>query len=82
MDKVDQITDSAVDAVGSVDTAVRTVTGAVAHPIRKISGIFAGARHAGSTVRTGGSWQDAVQTGKEEAARREQDIADELRGEE
>ena len=82
LDKVDQITDSAVDAVGSVDTAVRTVTGAVAHPIRKISGIFAGARHAGSTVRTGGSWQDAVQTGKEEAARREQDIADELRGEE
>src|SRR3954471_20086750 len=82
LDKVDQMTDSAVDAVSGVDTAVRTVTGAVAHPIKKISGLFAGARHTTSTVRTGGSWQDAVKTGKEEAARREEDIADELRGEE
>ena len=82
LDKVDQITDSAVDAVSGVDTAVRTVTGAVAHPIKKISGLFSGARHASSTLRTTGSWQDAVDTGKEEAARRENDIADELRGEE
>lgn len=82
LDKVDQITDSAVDAVTGVDTAVRSVTGVVAHPIRKIAGIFTGTRHAGSTLRSRGSWQDAVHTGKEEAARREQDIADELRGEE
>src|SRR3954468_19126764 len=81
LDKVDQITDSAVDAVSSVDTAVRSVTGVVAHPIKKVSGLFAGARHTTSTMRTGGSWQDAVKTGKEEAARREEDIADELRGE-
>lgn len=82
LDKVDVITDSAVDAVTGVDTAVRSVTGAVAHPIKKVSGLFTGARHTSSTVRSGGSWQDAVKTGKEEAARREQDIADELRGEE
>jgi hypothetical protein len=80
LDKVDQITDSAVDAVAGVDTAVRTVTGAIAHPVAKLSGLFTGARHAASTARAGGSWQDAVSTGKEEAARREQDIADELRG--
>jgi len=82
LDKVDQITDSAVDAVTSVDTAVRSVTGVVAHPIQKVAGLFTGARHATSTMRTTGSWQDAVKTGKEEAARREQDIAEELRGEE
>src|SRR3954468_9317869 len=44
LDKVDQITDSAVDAVTSVDTAVRSVTGVVARPIRKIAGLFTGAR--------------------------------------
>src|SRR5712691_11244562 len=33
LDKVDQITDSAVDAVASVDTAVRSVTGLLARPI-------------------------------------------------
>jgi hypothetical protein len=82
LDKVDQITDSAVDAVTTVDTAVRSVTGVVAHPVRKIAGIFTGARHATSTLKSRGSWQDAVDTGKEEAARREQDLADELRGEE
>ena len=52
LDKVDQITDSAVDAVTSVDTAVRSVTGVVAHPIEKVAGLFAGARHATSTLRT------------------------------
>ena len=82
LDKVDQITDSAVDAVSSVDTAVRTVTGVVARPVEKLAGLFSGAKHASSTFRTRRSWQDAVQTGKEEAARREQDLADELGGEE
>jgi uncharacterized protein YoxC len=78
LDKVDQITDSAVDAVASVDTAVRTVSGVVTRPIEKLAGLVAGARHAASSMRTGGGWRDAVQTGKEEATRREQDLADEL----
>lgn len=82
LDKVDQITDSAVDAVAGVDTAVRTVTGAVARPVEKVAGLFSGARHAASSVRSGGSWQDAVRTGKEEAARRESDLADEFGGKE
>src|SRR3954454_16394772 len=80
LDKVDQITDSAVDAVSSVDTAVRSVTGVVAHPVKKVAGLFTRVKHTSSTMRTTGSWQDAGNTGKEEAARREQDIADELRG--
>ena len=82
LDKVDQITDSAVDAVAGVDAAVRTVTGVVTRPIEKLAGLVAGVRHGVSSMRAGGGLHDAVQTGKEEAARREQDLADELGGEE
>ena len=80
LDKVDQITDSAVDAVAGVDTAVRTISGAVTRPIEKLAGLVAGVRHGAASARARGSWRDAVQTGKEEAARREQDLADELGG--
>src|SRR2546427_13103066 len=81
LDKVDQITDSAVDAVAGVDTAVRTITGLVTRPIEKLAGLVAGAKHGASSLRARGDWRDAVRTGKEEAARREQDLADELGGE-
>src|SRR6266511_3845569 len=81
LDKVDQITDSAVDAVAGVDTAVRTVSGIVTRPIEKLAGLVAGVRHGTSSMRARGDWRDAVRTGKEEAARREQDLADELEGE-
>jgi hypothetical protein len=82
LDKVDQITDSAVDAVAGVDTAVRTIGGIVTRPIEKLAGLVAGVKHGTSSMRTRGDWRDAVRTGKEEAARREQDLADELGGEE
>jgi hypothetical protein len=82
LDKVDQITDSAVDAVTSVDTAVRSVTGLVTRPIERLAGLTAGARHAASSLRAHGDWREAVRTGKEEAERREQDLADDLEGEE
>ncbi len=82
LDKVDQITDSAVGAVAGVDAAVRTVTGVVTRPIEKLAGLVAGVRHGASSMRAGEGWHDAVRTGKEEAARREQDLADELGGEE
>jgi uncharacterized protein YoxC len=81
LDKVDQITDSAVDAVAGVDAAVRAVSGVVTRPIEKLSGLVAGLRHGASSVRAGGGWEQAVRTGKEEAARREEDLADELGGE-
>jgi uncharacterized protein YoxC len=81
LDKVDQMTDSAVDAVASVDTAVRTVTGIVTRPVEKLAGLVSGLKHGASSVRAHGDLHDAVQTGKEEAARREQDLADELGGE-
>ncbi len=82
LDKVDQITNSAVAAVTSVDTAVRSVTGLVTRPIERLAGLTAGARHAASSLRARGDWREAVRTGKEEAERREQDLADDLEGEE
>ena len=81
LDKVDQITDSAVDAVASVDTAVRTVSGIVTRPVEKIAGLVAGLTHGASSLRSRRDVREAVRTGKEEAARREQDLADELGGE-
>jgi uncharacterized protein YoxC len=80
LDKVDQMTDSAVDAVASVDTAVRTVTGVVTRPIEKLAGLVAGLTHGASSLRARGDVREAVRTGKEEAARREQDLVDELGG--
>ncbi|HKP19403.1 MAG TPA: DUF948 domain-containing protein [Gaiellaceae bacterium] len=79
LDKVDQITDSAVDAVSSLDTAVRTVTGVVTRPIEKLAGAVTGARHAASSFRARRDVGSAVRTGQDEARRREQDLEDELR---
>jgi hypothetical protein len=79
LDKVDVMTDSAVDAVSTVDTGVRRVTNVVTRPIQTLAGLFTGARHASSSVRSGAGWRDAVDTGRAEAARREQDLAEELR---
>ncbi len=81
LDKVDQITESVADAVSGVDTAVRSVTGAVARPVEKLAGLVGGVRHAVSALRARRSWHDAVATGKEEAARRQQEIVDEIEGE-
>ena len=78
LDKVDVMTDSAVDAVTTVDTGVRTITGAIARPVQVIVGFFSGARHAASSARSGTGWRQAVQTGREEAARRERDLAADL----
>jgi len=82
LDKVDTITDSAADAVATVDSGVRVVTRAITRPVQTIAGLFSGTRHAASAVRTGASWEQAVQTGREEAARRERDLATELGSEE
>jgi uncharacterized protein YoxC len=78
LDKVDKITDSAVDAVTGVDSAVRTVTGAVTYPVSKLSALVAGVSHAASSLRARRDVREAVRTGKEEGARRERDLADEL----
>ena len=79
LDKVDQITDSAVDAADSVDTAVRAVSMAVTRPVQKVSGFAAALSYGAADFKTKHDWQHAVQAGKEAAARREQELGEELR---
>ncbi|HZC74866.1 MAG TPA: DUF948 domain-containing protein [Gaiellaceae bacterium] len=79
LDKVDRITDSAVDAADNVDTAVRVVTLAITRPVQKISGFAAGVSYGTADFKASRDWRHAVQAGKEAAARRERDLAEELR---
>jgi uncharacterized protein YoxC len=79
LDKVDLMTDSAVDAVQSVDSAVRAVSFAVTRPVRKISGVTAGLTHGASELRASRDWRSAVAAGKDAAARRERELDEELR---
>lgn len=78
LEKVDKMTDSAVDAVESIDSAVRTVSQAVTRPVQRLSGLVAGLAHGAAAFRTGHDWRGAVRTAKDAAARREQDLEDEL----
>ena len=79
MDKVDRVTDSAVDAADSVDTAVRAVSMAVTRPVQKVSGIAAGVSSGASDFKSRRDWRHAVQAGKDAAAQREESLARELR---
>ncbi len=79
LDKVDRITDSAVDAADSVDTAVRAASMAVTRPVQKVAGIAAGVSSGASDFKSSHDWRHAVQAGKDAAARREDDLAKELR---
>jgi uncharacterized protein YoxC len=79
LDKVDRITDSAVDAAESVDSAVRAVSGAVTRPVQKVSGLAAAVTYGAADFKAKHDWRHAVQAGKEAAARREQELTEELR---
>jgi uncharacterized protein YoxC len=79
LDKVDRITDSAVDAADSVDTAVRAVSMAVTRPVQKVSGLAAALSYGASDFKAQRDWRHAVQAGKDAAARRERELAEELR---
>lgn len=79
LDKIDQVTDSAVDMADSADTAVRAVSMAITKPVTKVSGIAAGLSHGAAKLKTTKSFGEAVRTGKDAAARREADLEDELR---
>ena len=79
LDKVDRITDSAVDAADSVDTAERAASMAVTRPVQKVAGIAAGVSSGASDFKSSHDWRHAVQAGKDAAARREDDLAKELR---
>ena len=79
LEKVDVITDSAVDSVNSVDTAIRAVSLAVTRPVQKLSGLASGLTYGLADLRVHRSWRRAVETGKEAARQREQELAEELR---
>jgi uncharacterized protein YoxC len=78
LDKVDQITDSAVDAAASVDTAVRTVSRAVTRPVQKVSGLATGVSYGAADFKSKRDWRHAVQAGKEAAARREEELVEDI----
>ena len=78
LDKLDQVTDSAVDAADAVDTAVRAVTMAVTKPVQKISGFVTGVAHGAADFKVHRDWRSAADAGREAAACREHDIAEEL----
>jgi hypothetical protein len=79
LDKVDQITDSAVDAASSADTAVRAVTMAIQRPVQKASGLAAGVSSGAADFKAHRDWRGAVEAGREAAARRERELEEELR---
>jgi uncharacterized protein YoxC len=79
LDKVDRITDSAVDAAESVDSAVRAVSSVVTRPVQKVSGLAAAVTYGAADFKAKHDWRHAVQAGKEAAARREQELTEELR---
>ena len=78
LDKLDHVTDSAVDAADALDTAVRAVSMAVTRPVQKISGLATGVAHGASEFKVHRDWRGAMQAGRDAAARRERDIAEEL----
>src|SRR5215475_12359645 len=79
MEKVDRITDSAVDAADRADTAVRAVSFAVTRPVQKATGLAAGVNHGIADFKVHRSMRRAVDSGKAAAAAREQELAEELR---
>ena len=65
------ITDSALDAADSVDTAVRAVSLAITRPVQKVSGFAAGVSFGAADFKASRDWRSCGPTGKEAAARRE-----------
>lgn len=78
LEKVDVVTDSAVDAADAADTAVRAVSFAITRPVQKLSGLAAALSHGVADLRSHRDVRRAVDVAKEAGRRREQDLAEEL----
>jgi len=78
LDKVDVMTDSAVDAVTAIDRAVRAVSTVVTAPIEALAGLAAAFRHGVSSLVAHRDVNEAVRTAKDSAQRRMTDLAEEL----
>ncbi len=79
MVKVDRITDSAVDAAESADTAVRAVSLAVTRPVQKAAGLAAAVTYGFADLKVHRNLRSAVVAAKAAAAAREQELEEELR---
>lgn len=78
LDKLDIVTDSAVDAVGSVDTVMRAVAGAVKLPARKIAAFAAAVAHAFATYKVEHDFAAAMAAARFAAEEREDRFAEEF----
>ena len=78
LDKVDVMTDSAVEAVTAMERAVRAVTVIVTAPVEALAGLATAVRHGVSSFITHRDVDEAVRTAKDAGARRMSDLADEL----
>ena len=79
MEKVDRMTDSAVDAVAGVDASVRTINAAITAPIRKLSASAAAVSHGFADLKTTRSWTHAKAAAAAAARERERELDEELR---
>jgi hypothetical protein len=79
LDKLDVVTDSAVSMAENADTAVRAVSTAITTPVKKASGLAAAVSHGFGAFRSRHDVGEAVTVAKEAAARREEELDDELR---
>jgi len=81
LDKLDVVTDSAVDAVGSIDTGVRAIAGAVKLPAKKIAAVSAGLVHGLATFKVERDFASAMAAARFAAQERENRFAEEYRSE-
>ena len=78
LDKLDVMTDSAVEAVTAIDRAVRAVSAVVTAPIEALAGVAAAVRHGVSSLLANRDVDEAVRAAKEAGQRRMADLAEEL----
>lgn len=79
LQKVEAITDSAVDAAEAVDGTVRALSRVVTTPVRKLSSLTAALTYGAASLRANRSWSSAVEAGRDASARRERELDDELK---
>jgi hypothetical protein len=78
LDKLDVMTDSAVDAVTAIDRAVRAVSVVVTAPMEALAGVAAAIRHGVSSLLANRDVDEAVRAAKEAGTRRMADLQEEL----
>ena len=81
LDKLDIVTDSAVDAVESIDSGLRAVAGAVKLPARKLAALLAALAHGFATYKVEHDFAAAMAAARFAAEERENRFSEEFRSE-